>query len=312
VTLTFKFLHKIVVMDHKRALPVITQLDYWTSLIELLQLESLRSLERHENRVILKQLKQSHLRQEDPCHHEDMVVLSANAIIELIFEAFKRDSQLANMLVKTTKLLNNLFDCLKEVVDHQLSLLNKSLLIVFFDKLVKLLHVALMHPRDFTTEALTKFLTSSQTGERRNWVYITEMFRLINDLSASCSYAYGQVDVKLGVIRFIAEYLLRVEGAPCLDEMVARFEGQKYFDENEVFSREDLRTYGSLILLEMGMVFKSLYLDKDARAVRRDPQESENSMIDICISLCILLSKSKSAKTVAIEQHLAKKVLEIC
>lgn len=36
VTLTFKFLHKIVVMDHKRALPVITQLDYWTSLIELL------------------------------------------------------------------------------------------------------------------------------------------------------------------------------------------------------------------------------------------------------------------------------------
>lgn len=119
-----------------------------------------------------------------------MVILAANAIIELIFEAFKRDSQLANMLVKTTKLLGNLFDCLKEVIDKQLSLLNRSLLIIFFDKLVKLLHVALMHPRDFTTEALTKFLTS-QTGERRNWFYFTEMFRMINDLSASCSYVYG-------------------------------------------------------------------------------------------------------------------------
>jgi hypothetical protein len=170
------------------------------------------------------------------------------------------------MLVKTTKLLGNLFECLKEVVDKEVSLINKSLLIIFFDKLVKLFHVALMHPRDFTTEALTKFLTS-QTGERRNWVYFTEMFRMINELSTSCSYIYGQVDVKLGVIRFIAEYLLRVEVAPCLDEMVARFEGQKYFDENEVFSREDLRTYGSLILLEMGMVFKSLYLDKDAKAI---------------------------------------------
>ena len=45
MTLTFKFLHKIVVMDHKRALPVITQLDYWTSLIEMIQPDSLRALE---------------------------------------------------------------------------------------------------------------------------------------------------------------------------------------------------------------------------------------------------------------------------
>ncbi len=65
----------------------------------------------------------------------------------------------------------------------------------------------------------------------------------------------------------IAEYLLRVETVPSLDEMVERFEGQRYFDENEVFSKEELRTYGSLILLEMGMVFKSLYLDKDSRSM---------------------------------------------
>ena len=45
VTLTFKFLHKIVQMDHKRALPVITQLDYWTSLIEMIQPSTLRQLE---------------------------------------------------------------------------------------------------------------------------------------------------------------------------------------------------------------------------------------------------------------------------
>ncbi len=50
-----------------------------------------------------------------------------------------------------------------------------------------------------------------------------------------------------------------------LDEMVLRFDGSRYFDENEVFSREELRTYGSLILVEMGMVFRGLYMDKDQK-----------------------------------------------
>jgi len=47
--------------------------------------------------------------------------------------------------------------------------------------------------------------------------------------------------------------------------MVLSFDGSRYFDENEVFSREELRTYGSLILVEMGMVFRGLYMDKDQK-----------------------------------------------
>ena len=66
------------------------------------------------------------------------------------------------MLVKTTKLLNHVFDTLKSVIDsfnaNSLNLLNRNLLIIFFDKMVKLLHVALMHPRDYSVEALQKFL----------------------------------------------------------------------------------------------------------------------------------------------------------
>jgi len=86
--------------------------------------------------------------------------------------------------------------------------------------------------------------------------------------------------------------------------MVLNFDGKRYFDENEVFSREELRTYGSLILVEMGMVFRGLYLDKDQRMQRaslEDLNDHENSKIDINICLCILLAKSKSAKTIAIE-----------
>jgi len=98
---------------------------------------------------------------------------------------------------------------------------------------------------------------------QRNWIYMTEMFRIINCLSSSCSFLYGQIEVKLALCRFIAEFLMRSECAGHLDEMVASFDGRRYFDENEVFTKEEFRTYGSLILVEMGMVFKALYIDKD-------------------------------------------------
>jgi hypothetical protein len=44
--------------------------------------------------------------------------------------------------------------------------------------------------------------------------------------------------------------------------MVGTFDGSRYFDENQLFTREELRTYGSLILLEMGLVFRGLYFDR--------------------------------------------------
>ena len=45
-------------------------------------------------------------------------MLALNSIIEFIFEGFKRDAQLANMLVKTTKLMSHIFDTLKSVIDN--------------------------------------------------------------------------------------------------------------------------------------------------------------------------------------------------
>jgi hypothetical protein len=137
-------------------------------------------------------------------------------------------------------------------------------------------------------------------------------------LSSSCSFLYGQIEVKLALSRFIAELIMRSENSIVLDEMVCSFDGRRYFDENEVFTKEELRTYGSLILVEMGMVFKGLYIDKDHRLINgqmasiEELQDRENSKIDITICMSILLAKSKSAKTIAIEQNLVKKIIEIC
>lgn len=40
--------------------------------------------------------------------------------------------------------------------------------------------------------------------------------------------------------------------------------------------------------------------------------DHENSKIDICLSLSILVAASQAAKVQAVEQNLVKKVIEIC
>jgi len=44
-------------MDYKKALPVLTQLDYWTYLVDLINHNALEELECSENRIILQNLK---------------------------------------------------------------------------------------------------------------------------------------------------------------------------------------------------------------------------------------------------------------
>lgn len=51
------------------------------------------------------------------------------------------------------------------VNDKSMKLVNKNLLIIFFDKVVKLLHIALMHPRECTVEMIKKFLYEERRTE---------------------------------------------------------------------------------------------------------------------------------------------------
>jgi hypothetical protein len=52
----------------------------------------LEDLESQENRVILHNLKVTVLRNENPCQNKDIVIMTLNAILEFIFEGFKKDA----------------------------------------------------------------------------------------------------------------------------------------------------------------------------------------------------------------------------
>ena len=79
-------------------------------MVELLDLKSLIAIERHESRNILYDLRERGLINfQDPCATLDMVFMTINSILDFLFEAFKRDSQLAALLVKTTKLMPSVF-----------------------------------------------------------------------------------------------------------------------------------------------------------------------------------------------------------
>lgn len=104
--------------------------------------------------------------------------MTVNSIIEFIFEAFKRDSQLAGLLVKTTKLMPAVFSLLTFTLDNvssfrersmetnaNLPIRNKGLLTIFVDKIVKILHICLLHPREYSVDLVAKFLTETPAEE---------------------------------------------------------------------------------------------------------------------------------------------------
>ena len=199
-----------------------------------------------EERSMVRHLKSSLLR-EVP-YPFDQVYMTINSLIEFIFEAFKRDSQLAALLVKTTKLLPTVFALLTFTLDNvsnfreasmttnrNLPIRNKGLLTIFVDKVVKLLHMCLLHPRDYSIDLIAKFLThvppeDSAKPVTRNWIYILKLFRLVG--SQHSSYFYGHIDVKLAICRFVAELLIRMPQSSFtelyLDETVRGFDADKY------------------------------------------------------------------------------------
>jgi hypothetical protein len=61
--------------------------------------------------------------------------------------------------------------------------------------------------------------------------------------------------VRLAMCRFVAEFLLRLpsDEQNHLDEMIERYEVTNLA---KTHTREDLESFGSLILLQMGVVFK--------------------------------------------------------
>ena len=77
----------------------------------------------------------------------------------------KHDAQLANLLVKTTKLIPTIFIALRQTLDANSEIQsakmshiqNSGLLLIFIDKVIKILHVALLHPRDHSLTLLHSF-----------------------------------------------------------------------------------------------------------------------------------------------------------
>ena len=89
ISLLLRLLSRLIQMDFRRALPVLTQLDYWTVLVDLINVGQLEEQDKCESRGILNSLCKTQLR-EAP-YLFDQVYMTMNSIIEFIFEAFKRD-----------------------------------------------------------------------------------------------------------------------------------------------------------------------------------------------------------------------------
>lgn len=77
-------------MDFRRALPVLTQLDYWTTLVDLISVENLHAQDVSESRSMIATLQKSQL--VVSAYRFDQVYMTINSICEFLFEAFRRDA----------------------------------------------------------------------------------------------------------------------------------------------------------------------------------------------------------------------------
>lgn len=63
ISLTLRLLSRLIQMDFRRSLPVLTQLDYWTILVDLIDVETLKAQDLTEDRSMLRNLKEQQLRE---------------------------------------------------------------------------------------------------------------------------------------------------------------------------------------------------------------------------------------------------------
>ena len=149
--------------------------------------------------------------------------MAINRILEFLFTAFKRDSQLAATLVKTTRILPRIFNLLKTTLggDSKPTLRHAELLTVFIDKAVKLLHIALLHPKDHSVKVISDFWfeKGKAADDTRNWLLAIRMFEMVE---RSDQAPADTLEIKLCLIRFIAELLLSTAHMPTnhLDETI--------------------------------------------------------------------------------------------
>jgi len=218
------------------------------------------------------------LKNPDPTAQLDMVYMSLNAVLDFLFEAFKRDSQLAALLVKTTKLMEYVFGLIQSTLgkwrgNNGLRLRNKGLLTVFVDKAVKILHVAMLHPQDYSVDLISKFLFQQPIVEGRrlprNWLFLIDMFAVIDEYNQTL----GFTDIKLALIRFISEFLIQVSHfhSNFLDELVD-LDVKVVATSQATYHEGSLASYGSMLFIEFAKVFKALYID----APRLSAEDCEN------------------------------------
>jgi len=210
----------------------------------------------------------------------------------------------------------------QERAPAQLRLKNKGLLTVFVDKVVKILHIAMLHPQDYSVDLISKFIfekpiissvqeyselegvgqapgvgtesvkISKAAPGHRNWLYLIDMFGIIEQYNQTMA----SEEIKLALIRFIAEFLIQTAhfSVNYLDDLI----DVKAIEQTAMFDQGEFNTYGAQLFIEFAKVFKALYVSDKPR---REELEAENFQKDICLCLNVLFSSCQSAKSLAVE-----------
>ena len=99
-------LRSLVVLDWRNSLSVVTQLELWVPIVDLLREGTVRGMLESERRELLSNGRYRHARAPSGALEEQEELIAASAcVLEFVEEALRREHQLGRLLLQTTPIV---------------------------------------------------------------------------------------------------------------------------------------------------------------------------------------------------------------
>lgn len=275
-----EFLKKIIVADYKNTLAILTQIDFWTLLCDYIKPEEITKCDINEKRIFLtgtthKISSPTDLKTKHVC---------LTFIFEFVIECLFREKQLANHLLNSGKLLQNILilisTSIKEFNEMQIDSrkLLSNYINLYLNRAFTLLTLFADNEPAQTIKNLFEELLKNDRESKLSCIMLLEAYNLIDNIDSAAS-----------ICRFIAKLVEHL-----------RSEEEKYF-ENVVCNEKGDFLVGKLYE-KMGETYLSLKNEEEEVMVYTQQK------YDIIKCISLFVGKSQGAKEQCFKGKIVKQI----
>ena len=277
ISAIFELLRRFVAMDYRSSISIITQLDFWTLITELVKTQTLKCSQMNERRPLYPKFLRGIEEISKNIVISEERMMSQSSILGFVVECVTMDKSLGGQLLKTTSIVGNTMELVSEMEEMEGDAEQMDSLI---RQIACFLHLVLssVDKESWSIQCLFPSTSSDSEGEddggntsnpcEHYFHKILKLFSLSNNL-----------DTKLCIARFLSFILIHIG-----DEELFVFDAHLYDHSN---------TYAVQFLTVLYQIFIQIYQNP---LDHQQESNSESYKKDISACLSVLLGRAHSAK----------------